>query len=468
MTETVLRGGVDAVPTTRRVYVPRGAAHELFTHRGDEVLLSGPAGTGKSMACLMKLHMIMLKNPGARGLIVRKTATSLTSTALVTWRQHVAKEAIESGLVRYWGGSAEEPPQYRYFNGPGGSIGSRVMLGGMDRATRIMSSEYDVVFAQEAIELTLDDWEAITTRLRNGRVSFQQLMADTNPAQPTHWLNQRAQAGTTAMLESRHQDNPMLYDDDGERTERGRAYLAKLDRLTGVRHKRLALGLWVAAEGQIYDEWDPAIHHISRFDIPHSWPRYWVVDFGYTHPFVLQWWATDPDGRAYLYREIYRTGCTVDQHAASALKWVTRNTGSVRDSRRQGPPPRSEWIEPVPQAVICDHDAEGRATLTKELGLPTVPAKKAVKDGIQAVQRRLRKQGDGRPRLFVLRDSTVRRDQELVDAHKPTSTVEEIPGYVWDAAKEAPVKEEDDGCDAMRYLVAHLDLRGEYNIRFVR
>lgn len=409
------------------------------------------AGTGKSRACMEKLHMVLLLNPGARGLILRKTATSLTSTALVTWREHVATEAISSGIIRFYGGNAEEPAQYRYSNG------SKLVIGGMDKATRIMSSDYDIAFVQEAIEFTRNDWEATTTRLRNGKVSFQQLIADTNPAEPAHWLKQRAEAGTTRLYESRHEDNPVLFDAQAQAwTSRGQAYIRKLDALTGVRYSRLRKGLWVAAEGAIYEGWDPALHLIDRFPIPDDWPRYWSVDFGYTHPFVLQWWASDPDGRLYLYRELYRTRRTVDQHAADALKWVTGN--------KNGP-----WLEPRPQAIICDPaDAEGRATFSKCLGLPTSPANKAVKAGIQAVQVRLRKAGDGRPRLFVLRDSTVMRDADLVEALKPASTVEEIPGYVWDGTKEAPVKEEDDGCDAMRYMVAEMDIKPAVgNIRWL-
>ena len=44
--------------------------------------------------------------------------------------------------------------------------GSTITVGGMDKATRIMSSEYDACYVQGAIELIEDDWEAITTRLR--------------------------------------------------------------------------------------------------------------------------------------------------------------------------------------------------------------------------------------------------------------------------------------------------------------
>lgn len=52
-------------------YHPRGACVDLFNYRGPEVLMSGPAGTGKSRACLEKIHMMALANPGMRGLIVQ-------------------------------------------------------------------------------------------------------------------------------------------------------------------------------------------------------------------------------------------------------------------------------------------------------------------------------------------------------------------------------------------------------------
>lgn len=412
-----------------------------------------------------------LKYPGMRGLIVRKTLASLGSTALVTWREHVIPEALSGGIVKFYGGSPQESPQYKYRNG------SVIVVGGMDKATRIMSSEYDAAYVQEAIELTENDWESIITRLRNGRVPYQQLMADTNPAEPTHWLKVCCDRGDALMLESRHEDNPILFDDDGNLTERGRDYLAKLDRLTGVRYHRLRKGLWVAAEGIIYEGWDPAVHLVDRFPIPQDWVRWWSVDFGYTAPFVLQFWAEDPDGRLWLYREIYHTRRLVEDHARQALRLVRRCEECCESSaadhdchacRRC----RLVWTEPRPRAIICDHDAEDRATLERHLGMSTTAAKKTVSDGIQAFQARLRVAGDGRPRLYLLRDSLVERDPELEEASRPTCTAEEIPGYVWaikpgGELKEEPLKEDDHGMDGGRYMVAHRDLGARPRIRML-
>src|SRR2546430_1507524 len=89
-------------------YAPRGGCLEAFRARDDEVLVSGPAGTGKSRACLEKLHLMALLNPGMRGLITRKTLVSLGGTALVTWREHVAAEALKAGICQWYGGSQQE------------------------------------------------------------------------------------------------------------------------------------------------------------------------------------------------------------------------------------------------------------------------------------------------------------------------------------------------------------------------
>lgn len=415
---------------TRVRYAPRGAAQEIFAMRDDEVILDGPAGTGKSRSLLEKVHLALCKYPGARGLMVRKTRTSLTSTGMVTFEEKVL-HPLDG--VFFHGGDQE----YKYPNG------SSLAVGGMDKPTKIMSSERDIVYVQEAVELTENDWESITTRLRNGVMPYQQILGDVNPDGPRHWIKRRADRGGLRLIQSRHEDNPVLWDAGrGEWTERGAAYIKKLDALTGVRYLRLRKGQWAAAEGIIYEGWDTSVHLVDQFDIPLDWPRVWCVDFGYTNPFVWQAWAIDPDGRIFRYREIYRTRRIVQDHAAQILK-LTMN-------------------EPAPVAIVCDHDAEDRATFERWTGLTTVAAHKAVSPGIQAVANRLKVAGDGRPRLFLLRDALADIDEELKDAGKPYATEQEFDSYVWDESSkrvkgEEPKKENDHGMDALRYLVAAVD-----------
>ena len=445
----------------RHRYQPFGTAVDAFRYKGPELLYAGPAGTGKSKCLLEKLHAVALKYPGMRGLIVRKTLASLGSTALVTFEEHVAKEHLANGEVAWFGGSAKEAACYRYKNG------SRIVVGGMDKSMKIMSSEYDLVYVQEATELTEEDWEAITTRLRNGKVPYQQIIADANPDVPTHWLKMRCDTGKTHYIRSRHEDNPILFEQNpdgttGGLTEVGKNYIAKLDALTGVRYQRLRKGIWCAAEGLVYEEFDPNIHVHKRIaEPPVSWTRYVTVDFGYTNPMVVQFWAVDEDGRLWLYRELYATKTTVEDMAPK-----------IKEAMNLKKAPR-------PRMIICDHDAEGRAVLEKHLGMSTKAAKKSVEDGIQAVKMRMRvSDADGKPRIFLCQDAVIKKDQDLLDRKKPTSTLEEVVGYIWDRGttkaqldgkppKEQPVKEDDHGMDAMRYMVAELDLRARPRVRTI-
>jgi|SRR5579883_659782 len=427
-------------------YEPRGAAATALVDHSPELMLAGPAGTGKSRACLEKVNALAVRYRGSRHLLLRKTLTSLTASGLVTFEQKVRPEIHGA---TFFGGNAHTPAHYRYPNG------SSVAVGGLDRPTRVLSTEYDAAYIQEATELTEEEWELVGSRLRNGVLPFQQLVGDCNPDAPTSWVLARAGRGVLRLLDSRHEDNPLYWDHRaGDWTPAGRDYvLGRLEALTGVRYKRLRLGQWVAAEGQVYEEWDRALHLVDRFPIPPAWPRYLAIDFGYTNPFVCQWWAEDPDGRLYRYRELYHTRRLVEDHA-TAIRAACAG-------------------EPRPRAIICDHDAEDRATLERHLGWTTTPAHKAVSPGIQAVAARLRRAGDGRPRLFLLRDALLGRDSEREAARQPCCTEEEIEAYVWDTSAnrrrgEEPLKRDDHGCDAMRYMVAHRDLRSPGgNLRYL-
>jgi phage terminase large subunit len=420
-------------------YHLQGAHQTFWKSKAPEAVLSGPYETGKTLAALLKVHGLLLKYDKCRILMVRKTYKSLITSAVVTWEQKIHHGHIglpDYSITKYGG---ERPDWYDYPNG------SRLILGGMDNPDKFLSSEFDFIYVNQVEELMLDDWEKLTGRAtgRAGNSPYTQVMGDCNPDVPQHWILHRKRL---FMIETRHEDNPALYDEQRRTwTAQGLKTLEVLDGLTGVRYKRGRLGLWVGREGQVYD-FDPAVHLIDRFDIPNSWKRYAAVDFGYTNPFTYQWYAEDGDGRLYLYREIYMSQRTVRAHAEQI----------------------KQFSEPV-QVTVADHDAEDRATL-HEHGIKTIAADKRVSVGIEKVQERLKIQGDGRPRLFIMRDSLVEEDPSLngEDVRRPNCTEQEFPGYVWPttkadrAADEKPVKVDDHGIDAMRYMVMYFDGRTIY------
>jgi len=403
----------------------RGAALALQAWRAGEVVISGPYETGKTLAALYLIDTLARAHRNLRASIVRKVRGDLDATALETFRRFIMRDD-----VRTYGG--EHPVFYEYPND------SRIWIGGMDRPGKALSGERDVIYVNQAEELNLEDWETFITRTtgRAGALVPGLLMGDCNPGPPSHWIRHRPQL---TLIESRHEDNPVLFTDAGVLTEQGGHSMAVLDSLTGVRYLRGRKGLWVQAEGVVYDEFDPVLHVID--EMPPSWQqwrKFLAIDFGFKNPFVCQFWAMDGDDRLYLYREIYMTGRLVEDHA-----------GQINDLLA------GEEL----RAAFADHDAEDRATLNR-YGISTVAASKAISSGIEEVKSRLKIAGDGRPRILFLRSALVERDEELARKRLPASTVQEFEMYAWPkdaggkALKEVPADAYNHGMDAMRYMVA--------------
>jgi len=92
---SVVRGPSSIVGISRaqlaagRAYRPYGNARELFRRRDAEIILDGPAGTGKSRAVLEKVNAVLARYGGARAVMVRKYKSTLTQTARVTFERLV-------------------------------------------------------------------------------------------------------------------------------------------------------------------------------------------------------------------------------------------------------------------------------------------------------------------------------------------------------------------------------------------
>lgn len=400
------------------------------TNTDRELILSGPAGTSKTVGLLAKINREMWRFPRLRVLCIRLVRAALAESALATFEIDILGEdnPICANQQR------QGRDVYRY---PNGSI---MVIGGLDQPKRWDGTFWDIIYVAQAEELSLSQWEMLTQRkARDGKYPYPQLCADVNPDHPDHWIQKRAASGKLTLLPTTHKDNPKYWDENADDwTQVGRDYvLGTLGDLSGIRRDRYLLGLWVSAEGAIYEEWDSGVHVVDPFDIPRHWLRYRVVDFGYTNPFVCLWIAVDPDGCMYVYREIYMSGRLVEDHAKDILRYSEGEKMAT---------------------TVRDHDAEDGATLERH-GIPTTAAHKDVTTGIQAVQSRLRLQPNGKRRVYFFRNALVETDQSLVVKKKPTCTIEEFGGYVWNdkVKKEEPVKRDDHGMDTLRYGVMYLD-----------
>jgi phage terminase large subunit len=405
-----------------------GGAREFVRYHGPECLCHGPAETGKTISALWTLHLCALKYPGASIVIARKTLSSAYSTVLQTFMGKVLGDRDTWPCEPYGG---EKPEWFNYPNG------ARIWLAGLDKSSKTLSAEHDLVYVNQAEELELEDWETLTTRTtgRAGNMPYSQTIGDANPSYPMHWMYKRP---SLRLFYSIHRDNPALYDPiTGAITEQGQRTMTVLEALTGTRRTRLLEGKPAQAEGVIYEEWNEATHLIYADALPVLTRYVAGQDWGFTHPGVLGVWGMDGDGRAYLVAQVYRTKQTVDW-------WVERALELHREYRLE--------------VIACGPDQPAYIQTYRQAGLNAVAADNAVLPGINAVQQRLKAAEDGRPRLFVVRDSLRYPDQDLIAARQPHKVEDEFPGYVWSdsKSKEIPVKDRDDGMDMTRYAAMYM------------
>ncbi len=485
-------------------YRARGATRDLFYCRDSEVLLEGPAGTGKTRGVLEYVYWLCVTFPGIRVLFVRKTRASLTESVLVTWEQKVLPDtACVNGTAGPQNRMSYTFPRARNQVGGQTYTGERhVVLGGMDKSTRIMSTEYDVIVGFECNELTESDWEMLLSRNRNYRMPWQQMIADTNPDSDTHWLNRRGkkpyvvprelegmlpaarphQTQMTRLL-SRHTDNPMLWNAaKNQWTLEGALYLRKLHALTGPRAGRLLRGEWVGAEGQIWSVFDRALHMVYRNRVDEQGkaildghPRtkdgelrldwyFASMDWGFRNPGCLQiWGVVGQFERMYRLHEFYAPGKQLDWWAEQVVRFDKRYQlqAVVCD------PARDDAIATLNQR-ICDHRGRTAAHIAIKANNSREVGWDMVRDGFDpsAALDVHARAGETTPklapRLFLCWDALESRDPTLSEAEKPCCTEDEIPGYVWKTTADGrPIKEESDptvpdhGCDTMRYAAMY-------------
>lgn len=274
-------------------------------------------------------------------------------------------------------------------------------------------------------ELTL--WPESFFRMALTRMSppGARLIGTTNPDSPLHWLK-REFIDREAELDLRAfhfelADNPGLPAD----------YLAALEvEFTGLWRKRFVQGLWVMAEGAIWDAFDTERHVVASVPAGLEFSRYFVgVDYGTANPFVALLVGIDVHGKLWVLDEwrhdSRRDGFqrTDAQYSAALGEWI----------KDRGVTPDAFYVDPSAASFILQlrHDHEWNV----------VEADNSVDDGLRHVS------------------SVIAADNLLIVGCPDLCN--EIVSYSWDPkaqekGKDEPIKQADHGPDALRYgLYSH-------------
>lgn len=434
-------------------YRPRGGVRDLFFARDSEILVWGPAGTGKSRGATEYINLLCEAYPGSRHLFVRKTRASMSETVMATFEDKVCTPEL-----RAYFGKARRNNRSTYIY-PNGSM---IVLAGMDEPTRLFSAEFNTIYANEANELREDEWEFLHRAARDfdqpPKMPWQQIIGDCNPDAQTHWLYQRMQRGILRGLRTTHADNPAITPE----------FLHRLDKNTfGTRRQRLFLGEWCNAEGMVWPDWDPLTEHL--IDAPRDefgnadWSRLGIqwffgsMDFGTEKAGVLQVWGVDRDRHAYRVAEVY--------HRDQVLDWWAECIDILNREFQL----RVIVADPSGKGMIDQLNVRLGKVEKRDNPWLIQPADNDVLPGLNLVRWMMKKDDAGIPRMRFIRDALrFGTCESLLERRLPTCTEQEIPTYVLARHKpggdllkpeayELPDRRcEDHGCDATRYAMMWL------------
>lgn len=194
---------------------------------------------------------------------------------------------------------------------------------------------------------------------------------------------------------------------------------------SGVFYQRYIKGLWVVAEGVIYDMFDKTKHIVESItDLDLVKDSYYVsCDYGTQNATVFLLWCKNTDGKWICIKEYYYSG----------REEVTQKTDTEYADDLK------EFLGDIkPKAIIIDPSAASFIAELKKRGYRIKKAKNDVIDGIRFVA------------------SLLNKDM-IAFSKDCKNTILEFNSYVWDIkasekGEDKPIKQHDHAMDAVRYF----------------
>lgn len=309
------------------------AAREADQEGGPvDIGLGGARGPGKSHAVLSQAALDDCQRmDGLKVLFLRQTGLS-------------AQESFDDLIHKAVRGRAEYRKSKNALRFPNGS---RILLGGFKNESDIdkyIGLEYDVIIIEELTQLTEEKYTKLRGSLRTSKQGWRPRMYTSfNPGGKGHvWVRARyvlpyreGNQKETRFIPSTYKQNPAL----------NKGYIEYLESIGGDLGKAWREGEWDLFSGQYFSEWRFEKHVVRPFEIPSTWRRFRSIDpSGRDGITSCHWYALDPDGHVWVYREYYygigvatknggkiEVGRDYDQHAIAIAKMSEDEDGTPEE-----------------------------------------------------------------------------------------------------------------------------------------
>ena len=290
---------------------------QFLLARAKHIGFGGARGGGKSFVVRWKAKLFSFNYPGIRCLIVRRTYPELINNHINILR----KELL--GIARY-----NDKDKVLKFNN--GSTINFMYCDNDKDLDRLQGVEYDIIFLDEATQLSEYQMKTITACLRGVNDFPKRVYYTCNPGGQGHqyikriFIDKKYEDGEDpsdyTFIQSLVTDNLALMESQPD-------YIKQLEALPPKLREAWLHGRWDLFEGQVFEDFfDREEHYLDRqwthviepFEIPDSWKIYRSFDWGYNKPFSCCWFAVDHDGVVYHILELY--GCTKTPN--EGVKWT--------------------------------------------------------------------------------------------------------------------------------------------------
>lgn len=436
-------------------YAPTPKQAAFHATSANEVLYGGAAGGGKTKALIMDALFRCLTWPGTTAVVFRRTYRELEDTDI--------KEAMASypkEIAQYKSGGHE----FHLKNG------SRILFRHCENeADRFNYSGIEIQFLYfdelTSFEQTIYDFLKTRLRAKKSLGVVPIVRSASNPGNIGHgWVKKYfVDAGPHMSIQTQEIYSETLHKSKIIRTQYIPAlatenpfitedYIFELEQKPAALRDALLHGNWDSFEGQVFTEFvnDPkhyvdriGTHVIEPFEIPLWWPRYMSFDHGYTKPFSVGYWAVDPEGRAYRYKEWY--GCKPRQ-ANVGIEYTPRQIAEGIVSREGQESANNLAIDRIADPAIFDRSrgdsvADQMRPETGRVGVVFHKGDNTRLAGKMQLHERLRFREDGKPMLYVFNT-----------CHDWIRTVPNLP-YSLTKPEDVDTAAEDHAYDDTRYFL---------------